>query len=157
MSRTSGSRRFAPVVGALVTALIAVMALAPAALASPQTRVNFFKYNTADSTHHALIFNATNTGANPLQDFAIELTATTKISNVVLYVTGVKTPNTTACVAQNGGWPAIQCTLPAGLIKPGGTFGIRFNTSTVYPAGSQNMWFADDKTGANEGEFDGPA
>lgn len=156
MSRISG-RRIAPVLGALVTALIAAMAIAPVALASPQTRVNSFKYNPSDATHHALIFNATNTAANPMQDFDIELTQTTKISNVVLYVTGVKTPYATTCVPKNGGWPAIDCTLPANLIKPGTTFGIRFNTSTVYPAGSQNMWFADDSTGANEGEFDGPA
>ena len=46
--------------------------------------------------------------------------------------------------------------LPATLLTPGKTFSIKFTTSTVYPAGSQNLWFADDKTGANEGEFDGP-
>src|SRR5690349_24112111 len=106
MSRTSRGRRIAPVVGAVLAALVAAMAFAPAALASPQTNVNFFKYNPADATHHALIFNATNTGANPYLDFEIELTQTTKISNVVLYVG--KTAYKTTCVAQNGGWPAIS-------------------------------------------------
>jgi hypothetical protein len=157
MSRSSPGRRIAPVAGAVVTALIAAMALAPAALASPQTRVNFFKYNPNDATHHALWFNATNTGTNPYLDFEIELTQTTKISNVVLYITGSKTPHY-VCTAQNGGWPAITCnSLPPTLLKPGTTFGIQFKTSTVYPAGSQNLWFADDQaSGANEGEFDGP-
>jgi hypothetical protein len=154
MSRNTGGRRIAPAAGALVTALIATLALAPAALATPQTRVNFFKYNPSDTTHHALIFNATNTGTNPYNDFYIELTQTTKISNVVLRIGSAAYTN--VCVAKNGGWPAIQCSAPT-LLKPGTTFGIRFNTSTVYPAGSQNLWFADDKTGATNGEFDGPA
>jgi hypothetical protein len=43
------------------------------------------------------------------------------------------------------------------LITPGTTFTINFQTSTVYPAGSSNIWFADDKTGANEAEFNGPS
>jgi hypothetical protein len=155
MRRTSRGRRIAPGIGALVTAVIAVMAFAPAALASPQTRVNSFRYNPTDTTHHALIFNATNTGANPFMDFDIQLTQTTKISNPVLFIGKVSYKS--ICKAQNGGWPAIACgPLPATLLTPGKTFSIRFTTSTVYPAGSQNMWFADDKTGANEGEFDGP-
>ena len=155
MSRTSRARRIAPGLGALGTALVAAMVLAPAAFASPQTKVNFFKYAPQDTTHHELWMNATNTGAYAYQDFEIELTQTTKISNVVLNVG--KASYKTYCVAQNGGWPAIDCTLPAGLLKPGTTFGLVFFTSTVYPAGSQNLWFADDpQTGANEGEFDGP-
>jgi hypothetical protein len=154
MRRTFG-RRIAPAVGVFVTATIAAMALAPVALASPQARVNSFTYNPADATHHALIFNATNTGANPYQDFYIELTQNTKISNPVLFIGKVSYKS--VCVAKNGGWPAIDCTPPATLLTPGKTFSIKFTTSTVYPAGSQNMWFADDKTGANEGEFDGPA
>jgi hypothetical protein len=153
MRRTSGGRRIGPGVGALVAAVIGVMAFAPAALASPQTRVNSFTYNPTDTTHHALIFNATNTGKNAYQDFYIELTQTTKISNVVLKVGKYTYPK--KCVAQNGGWPAIQCTTT--LLKPGTTFTITFSTSTVYPAGSQNLWFADDSTGASNGEFDGPA
>src|SRR6476646_5137560 len=115
MSRTIGGRRIAPAAGALVTALTAVMAFAPAALASPQTRVNSFKYDATDATHHALIFNATNSGKNAYQDFYIELTQTTKISNVVLIIGKNTYPK--VCVAQNGGWPAIQCT--TGLLKPG--------------------------------------
>ena len=156
MSRTSRARRIAPGIGALVTVAVAAMALAPAALASPQTKVNFFRYAPQDTTNHELWMNATNTGANAYQDFEIELTQTTKISNVVLNIG--KTSYKNYCVAENGGWPAISCSsLPPTLLKPGTTFGLVFFTSTVYPAGSQNLWFADDKaTGANEGEFDGP-
>ena len=133
------------------------MALAPAAFASPQTKVNFFKYNPADATHHALWFNATNTGANPYQDFEIELTQNTKISNVVLYIVGKKRHT------RPSAWPRTAVGRPstARFRRPcssrGRRSGIKFNTSTVYPAGSQNLWFADDQqTGANEGEFDGP-
>jgi hypothetical protein len=159
MRRTLSGRRIAPAVGALVTATVAAVAFAPAAFSKtqppkPQTRVNSFTYDTTDATHHKLIFNATNTGKNAYNDFYIELTQTTKISNLVLVIG--TTTYTNKCVAENGGWPAIQCSVPA-LLTPGTTFTLKFSTSTVYPAGSQNLWFADDANGANSGEFDGPA
>jgi hypothetical protein len=158
MSSTSRGRRVAPLLG-LVTAMIAVLALAPAAFAStpkPQvrTQVNSFTYNAADPTHHQLVFNATNTGVYGYQVFYVMLTQVTKVSNPMLSVGTTQYKG--KCVALNGGFPAIQCTAPA-IMTPGTPFSISFTTSTVYPAGSTSMWFADDQTGAGSGSFIGPA
>jgi hypothetical protein len=157
MSSTSRGRRVAPLLG-IVTAMIAVLALAPAAFASTPkpkvgTQVNSFTYNAADATHHQLVFNATNTGAYGYQVFYVMLTQVTKISNVMLSVGPTKYAG--KCVAMNGGFPAIQCTAPT-IMTPGTPFTISFTTSTVYPAGSTSMWFADDQTGAGSGSFIGP-
>jgi hypothetical protein len=159
MSITSrGGRRVAPLLG-LVTALIAVLALAPAAFAATakpkvSTQVNSFTYNAADPTHHQLVFNATNTGVYGYQVFYVMLTQVTKVSNPMLSVGTTQYKG--KCVALNGGFPAIQCTAPA-IMTPGTAFSISFTTSTVYPAGSTSMWFADDQTGAGSGSFIGPA
>jgi hypothetical protein len=162
MSITSSGRRVAPLLG-LVAAIIAVLALAPAAFAAtkpaapkPQvrTQVNSFAYNAADATHHQLVLNATNTGVYGYQVFFVELTQVTKISNVMLSVGTTQYKG--KCIAMNGGFPAIQCTAPT-VMTPGTAFSISFTTSTVYPAGSTSMWFADDQTGAGSGSFVGPA
>jgi hypothetical protein len=156
MSITSHGRRVAPVLG-IVTALIAMLALAPAAFAARsqvRTQVNSFTYNAADATHHQLVFNATNTGLYGYQVFYVELTQVTKISNVMLSVGSTQYKG--KCLALNGGFPAIQCTAPT-IMTPGTPFTISFSTSTVYPAGSTSMWFADDQTGAGMGSFIGPA
>jgi hypothetical protein len=157
MSITSRGRRVAPLLG-LVTAMIAVLALAPAAFAAsrPQvrTQVNSFTYNAADATHHQLVFNATNTGIYGYQVFYVMLTQVTKVSNPMLSVGTTQYKG--KCVALNGGFPAIQCTAPT-IMTPGTPFSISFTTSTVYPAGSTSMWFADDQTGAGSGSFIGPA
>jgi hypothetical protein len=160
MSSTSGGRRVAPLVG-IVTAMIAVLALAPAAFAATPrvakpkvgTQVNSFTYNAADPTHHQLVFNGTNTGAYGYQVFFIELSQVTKISNVMLSVGTTQYKG--SCVALNGGFPAIQCAAPT-VMTPGKAFTISFTTSTVYPAGSTSLWFADDQTGAGSGSFIGP-
>ena len=162
MSSTSRGRRVAPLLG-IVTAMIAVLALAPAAFAAAPktsvpkpkvgTQVNSFTYNAADATHHQLVFNGTNTGAYGYQVFFIELTQVTKISNVMLSVGTTQYKG--KCVALNGGFPAIECTAPT-VMTPGTPFSISFSTSTVYPAGSTSMWFADDQTGAGSGSFIGP-
>jgi hypothetical protein len=162
MSITYSGRRVAPLLG-LVAAIIAVLALAPAAFAAtkpaapkPQvrTQVNSFAYNAADATHHQLVFNATNTGTYGYQVFYVMLTQVTKVSNVMLSVGTTQYKG--KCVAMNGGFPAIQCTAPT-VMTPGTSFSISFTTSTVYPAGSTSMWFADDQTGAGSGSFVGPA
>jgi hypothetical protein len=161
MSITSRGRRVAPLLG-LATAMIAVLALAPAAFAAakpaaprPQvrTQVNSFSYNAADATHHQLVFNATNTGTYGYQVFYVMLTQVTKVSNVMLSVGTTQYKG--KCVALNGGFPAIECTAPT-VMTPGTPFSISFTTSTVYPAGSTSMWFADDQTGAGSGSFIGP-
>lgn len=162
MSITSRGRRVAPLLG-LVTAMIAVLALAPSAFAAtkaaapkPQvrTQVNSFSYNAADATHHQLVFNATNTGTYGYQVFYVMLTQVTKVSNPMLSVGTTQYKG--KCVALNGGFPAIECTAPT-IMTPGTPFSISFTTSTVYPAGSTSMWFADDQTGAGSGSFIGPA
>jgi hypothetical protein len=161
MSITSGGRRVAPLLG-LVAAMIAVLALAPAAFAATKpapkpavrTQVNSFSYNAADATHHQLVFNATNTGTYGYQVFYVMLTQVTKVSNPMLSVGTTQYKG--KCVALNGGFPAIQCTAPT-IMTPGTPFSISFTTSTVYPAGSTSMWFADDQTGAGSGSFIGPA
>ena len=132
---------------------VAALAFVPAASAIPSPTVNSFTY-TQGSSPQALTVQATNTGSNELQVFAIELTATTTLKNVALTVGG--TNHAGVCVAKNGGWPAIQCDFPSGLIPPGTSFTITFTAGPAYAAGSQNLWLADDATGANEGEFDGP-
>ena len=161
MSSTSRGRRVAPLLG-IVTAMIAVLALAPAAFAAtktaapkPQvrTQVNSFTYNAADATHHQLVFNATNTGTYGYQVFYVMLTQVTKVSNVMLSVGTTQYKG--KCVALNGGFPAIECTAPT-VMTPGTPFSISFSTSTVSPAGSTSMWFADDQTGAGSGSFIGP-
>jgi hypothetical protein len=134
-------------------AVVAALAFVPAASALPSPTVSSFTY-TEGSSPQALTVQATNSGTNALQVFAIELTATTTLKNVALTVGG--TSHSGVCTAQNGGWPAIQCNFPAGLVPPGTAFTITFTASPAYPAGSQNLWFADDATGANSGEFDGP-
>ena len=159
MSITSRGRRVAPVLGALVAAMIAVLALAPATFAAAPkpkvaTKVNSFTYNAADATHHQLVFNATNTGTYGYQVFYVMLTQVTKVSNVMLSVGTTQYKG--KCVALNGGFPAIECTAPT-VMTPGTPFSISFTTSTVYPAGSTSMWFADDQSGAGSGSFIGPA
>jgi hypothetical protein len=159
MSSTIGGRRVAPALVALVTALIAALALAPGAFARPNAKVTSFKYDPTDATHHRLIFSGTNTGTNigslGWDTFYLELTQTTKISNAMLTVGTTQYPG--VCVGVNGGWPVVKCTPPTTLLTPGTSFTITFTTSTVYPAGSTSMWWADDHSGPNVGTFVGPS
>jgi hypothetical protein len=155
MSTTHGRRRFVPVFGALFAVMVAVLALAPAALAKPNTKTNFFKYDPTDTTHKSLIESATNTGKNPLDVYDIELTQNNmKLSSVMLTIGTTQYPG--VCTAQNGGFPVVQCLPKGNTMAPGVTWTITFKTNTVYAAGSQNIWFADDKSGANNGAFTGP-
>jgi hypothetical protein len=140
-------------IGVSAAAAAAALTFVPAASALPSPTVSSFTY-AQGSSPQALTVQATNTGSNELQVFAFELTATTTLKNVALTVGGVS--HSGVCAAHNGGWPAIQCNFPAGLIPAGTAFTVTFTASPAYPAGSQNLWFADDATGANSGEFDGP-
>jgi hypothetical protein len=154
MSRTKGLRRIVPAIGALVTTMAAALAIAPAALAIPHATVSPFTYASSDATKHTLSVTATNTGSNPLDVFDLLVMQSTKLSNVTLTVGTTQYPK--VCTAINGGFPVVQCTPPATLMTKGATWTITFKTSTVYPAGSTSMWFADDKTGANNGALTGP-
>jgi hypothetical protein len=139
----------------VVTALVSLTA-AQAAQAAPSVAINSFTYNPSDSSNQSLILKATNTGSAALDTFAVQLDANGTVRNVVLTVGSKTYP--TACQAQNSSnmFPAVQCKPAAGVLAPRAAFTITFAISPAYPANQTNIWFADDKTGANEGNFTGP-
>jgi hypothetical protein len=156
MHRITGSGLLNRGLLGLLAGVIAPLAVASAALAAPSVTINSFTYNPNDSTHQALILKATNTGANPLTTFAIQLARNGTASNAALMV-GTKSYSS-YCQAQNGGntFPAIQCNIPSGVLPAQTAFTVSFAMSPAYPANQTQIWFAGDKTGANEADFTGP-
>ena len=156
MHRITGSGLLNRGLLGLLAGVIAPLAVASAALAAPSVTINSFTYNPSDSTHQALILKATNTGANPLTTFAIQLARNGTASNAALMV-GTKSYSS-YCQAQNGGntFPAIQCNIPSGVLPAQTAFTVSFAMSPAYPANQTQIWFAGDKTGANEADFMGP-
>src|SRR6476620_2567025 len=156
MHRITGSGRLARGLLGLVAGVIAPLAFASGAIAAPSLALNSFTYNPSDSPHQALIVKATNTGANPLTTFAIQLARNGTARTAVLTV-GSKSYSS-YCQAENGGntFPAIQCNIPSGVVPAQTAFTVTFAMSPAYPANQTNIWFAGDKTGVNEANFTGP-
>jgi hypothetical protein len=156
MHRITGSGRLVRGLLGLLAGVIAPLAFASGALAAPSVAINSFTYNPSDSTHQALIVKATNTGANPLTTFAIQLARNGTARTAVLTV-GSKSYSS-YCQAENGGntFPAIQCNIPSGVVPAQTAFTVTFAMAPAYPANQTNIWFAGDKTGANEANFTGP-
>src|SRR5690242_17217189 len=156
MNRISGSGLLLRASLGLAASAFATLAFASAAYAAPSVAINSFTYNPSDSTHQALILKATNNGANPLTTFAIQLARNGTGRAAVLTVAGKSYSN--YCVAENSGktFPAIECNMPAGVIPAGAALTVTFAINPAYPANQVNIWFAGDKSGANEANFTGP-
>jgi hypothetical protein len=156
MNRISGSGLLVRALLGLAAAAFAPAAFAATASAAPSVAINSFTYNASDSSHQALILKATNTGANPITTFAIQLARNGTARNAVLAVGGKS--YSSYCTAENSGktFPAIECNMPAGVLPGHTAFTVTFAISPAYPANQVNIWFAGDKTGANEANFTGP-
>ena len=129
MHRITGSGRLVRSLLVLLAGVIAPLAFASGALAAPSVAINSFTYNPSDSTHQALIVKATNTGANPLTTFAIQLARNGTARTAVLTV-GSKSYSS-YCQAENGGntFPAIQCNIPSGVVPAQTAFTVTFAMS----------------------------
>jgi hypothetical protein len=148
--------RTAAALGVLVSAVIAVLCVAPAAYATTDVAINSLTYDPSDSTGQTLILSVTNRGEYTLDQFVLQLApGNTTITNVVVTVGGAT--YTAPCGPQTGGSaPTINCTFPPPSIVPGQTFTITFKTSPAYAANQSNFFYANDGTGSVEGTFPGP-